>query len=90
MTSRSKFLLALISASLDDRRDETDAMTAFHQTRNALSIGLFDAADALASHAWTSETAEPFVRAMSAAMSDEVTMLAAREAGRGIALASAV
>jgi 2-polyprenyl-6-methoxyphenol hydroxylase-like FAD-dependent oxidoreductase len=75
----AELLTDAIEQSLIDRRAEHDAMSAFHDTRNALSIGLFDASDRLASHAWDGETVEPLLRAMSAAMTDEVAMLAERD-----------
>jgi 2-polyprenyl-6-methoxyphenol hydroxylase-like FAD-dependent oxidoreductase len=76
----AELLADAIEATLTDPLDEREAMSVFHDTRNALSIGLFDAADALASHAWEADTVEPMLRAMSAAMTDEVTMLAERDA----------
>jgi flavin-dependent dehydrogenase len=52
------------------------AMTAYQETRDRLSRSLWEATEEVATYAWDAAQARTLVRAMSAAMSDEVDHLA--------------
>jgi 2-polyprenyl-6-methoxyphenol hydroxylase-like FAD-dependent oxidoreductase len=55
---------------------ETDALTAYHATRDVLSLPLFEVVDTIASHRWTNSEIGDLLRRLSSSMTDEVEVLA--------------
>jgi cation diffusion facilitator CzcD-associated flavoprotein CzcO len=59
---------------------EEAAMREYHETRNRLSLRLFEVTETIASYEWDTRSVEPHLRALSASMVDEVDHLLAFEA----------
>jgi 2-polyprenyl-6-methoxyphenol hydroxylase-like FAD-dependent oxidoreductase len=55
---------------------ETDALSAYHATRDMLSLPLFEVVDTIASHKWTNNQIGDLLRRLSSSMTDEVELLA--------------
>ena len=68
--------VALLDA-LADRGRERVALGRYHRRRDALSTALFEVSDEIASYDWDVPTAQRLLRRLSAAMSDELELLAA-------------
>ena len=64
-------------AALADRDLERSALGEYHRRRDELSSALFEVSDEIASYAWDIPTAQRLLRRLSAAMSDELELLAA-------------
>jgi flavin-dependent dehydrogenase len=73
----------LSTALLDVLGGAPEAVTlaAYERRRDALSRPLFEVTDEIASYAWNGETVQPLLRRLSAAMTDEVELLASIGAG---------
>jgi 2-polyprenyl-6-methoxyphenol hydroxylase-like FAD-dependent oxidoreductase len=74
---RDAELLARALADAWSGLDESVALAEFQRVRDQISLPLFDISDAIASHQWTSEQIASLSKRLSAAMRDEVTLLAA-------------
>lgn len=59
-----------------DTADEAHWMRGYHELRNRLSSDLFDITDRMATPGWTDDDIGSILRSLSAAMADEVTVLA--------------
>jgi flavin-dependent dehydrogenase len=68
--------LAIVEAIGGPAGTERRAMEAYHEVRNRLSSDLFDVTDRVASGCWNDDDIPGLLRAMSAAMVDEVAYLA--------------
>ena len=56
--------------------DESDALDHYHQTRNRLSLPLFDVVDTIAAMRWSDAEIPELLRQLSSTMSDEVEFVA--------------
>jgi hypothetical protein len=74
---RDAELLARAVVDVHDGAPETDALASYHQCRDTLSTELFDVVDVIAGHAWGDDEIGGLLLRLSAAMNDEVEMLAA-------------
>lgn len=72
----AELLAAAIGRATAGGAEVRRAMTGYQQTRDRLSRALWEATEEVATYAWDAGEARTLVRAMSAAMSDEVDHLA--------------
>ena len=77
----AQFLADATAAFLAGEVSEGAAMGEYHQTRNRLSLGLFEVTDTMASYRWDTRSVEAHLRSLSAAMADEVDHLLASAPG---------
>jgi flavin-dependent dehydrogenase len=84
----AQLLADATAAFLGGQLSEEAAMGEYHQTRNRLSLRLFDVTDTIASYQWDTRSVEAHLRCLSAAMVDEVDHLLASDPGRLIRPAS--
>jgi flavin-dependent dehydrogenase len=80
----AQLLADATAAFLSGELGEEAAMGEYHQTRNRLSLRLFEVTDAIASYRWDTRSVEAHLRCLSAAMVDEVDHLLALDAGPSI------
>jgi 2-polyprenyl-6-methoxyphenol hydroxylase-like FAD-dependent oxidoreductase len=73
---RDAELLARAAAAVADGRDEASAFGEYHQTRNQVSLPLFDVVDEIAGMRWTDAEIPELLLRLSSAMTDEVELLA--------------
>ena len=73
---RDAELLARAVIAAHRGADEDAALTAYHETRNRLSIPLFDVVDVIAGLGWTDDQIPGLLLQLSSSMSDEVDTLA--------------
>ena len=73
---RDAELLARAIVEVVDGADERDALAGYQATRDALSRELFDVMDVICGHRWTDDEIGDLLLRLSAAMSDEVDVLA--------------
>ena len=73
---RDAELLARALIAADRGADEDMALAAYHETRNRLSLPLFDVVDTIAGLAWTDDEIPGLLLQLSSSMSDEVDTLA--------------
>ena len=73
----AELLAGALLAALADRDLERSALGEYHRRRDELSSALFEVSDEIASYAWDIPTAQRLLRRLSAAMSDELELLAA-------------
>ena len=66
---------AIIAVALGGA-DESDALDHYHQTRNRLSLPLFDVVDTIAAMRWSDAEIPELLRQLSSTMSDEVEFVA--------------
>jgi flavin-dependent dehydrogenase len=78
----AELLATALLAALADPGRERPALAAYHRRRDELSTALFEVSDEIASYAWDVPTAQRLLRRLSAAMSDELELLAALPAPR--------
>ncbi len=70
---------ALVAAAAGEA-NEHDALAAYQNTRDQLSLSLFAVTDTIAAHRWTDAQIGPLLRELSAAMAEEVDALASLDA----------
>jgi 2-polyprenyl-6-methoxyphenol hydroxylase-like FAD-dependent oxidoreductase len=73
---RDAELLARSLVSVLQGAEETDALSAYQASRDALSLPLFEVVDTIASHQWTNAEIGDLLRRLSSSMTDEVELLA--------------
>lgn len=73
----AELLARAMDAALAGRDDLTAALTAYEQTRDELSVPLFDATEGVADYRWTTAELQPQHLAMSRAMQRETQHMAA-------------
>jgi 2-polyprenyl-6-methoxyphenol hydroxylase-like FAD-dependent oxidoreductase len=73
---RDAELLARATVDVVDGADERDALAGYQATRDALSRELFDVMDVICGHRWTDDEIGDLLLRLSAAMADEVDVLA--------------
>jgi 2-polyprenyl-6-methoxyphenol hydroxylase-like FAD-dependent oxidoreductase len=71
----AELLARAISASASGA-DEADAFGEYHQTRNQVSVPLFDVVDTIAGMRWTDAEIPELLLRLSSAMTDEVELVA--------------
>lgn len=74
---RDAELLARAIIAIDGGAPEAEALGAYHEQRDQLSLPLFEVAEELAAHAWGELEVRDLLLRLSAAMNDEVELLAA-------------
>jgi flavin-dependent dehydrogenase len=78
----AELLARAIIAATNEELDEHEALAGYQATRDRLSLRLFTATDAIASQSWTDADIGALLLEVSAAMADEVDLLAALEPAR--------
>ena len=73
---RDAELLARAVVAAAEGGDEAGALDRYHQTRNQLSIPLFDVVDTIAGLRWTDAEIPELLLRLNSAMTDEVELLA--------------
>lgn len=79
---RDAELLARAIVDVVEGADERDALAAYQATRDSLSRELFDVMDVICGHRWTNDEIGDLLLRLSAAMSDEVDVLAGLSLGQ--------
>jgi 2-polyprenyl-6-methoxyphenol hydroxylase-like FAD-dependent oxidoreductase len=72
----AELLAAAITAAASGGATEADAFDHYHQTRNRVSLPLFEIVDTIAGMRWTGAEIPGLLRQLSSAMSDEVELVA--------------
>jgi len=72
----AELLARAITAAASGGATEADAFDHYHQTRNRVSLPLFDVVDTIAGMRWTEAEIPELLRRLSSAMSDEVELVA--------------
>ena len=72
---RDAELLARAVAAIESGTPEADALGAYHDQRNRLSLALFDVTEKLAAHVWDDGAVGDILIELSASMTDEVEYL---------------
>ena len=72
----AELLARAITAIATGDATESDALGHFHQTRNRISLPLFDVVDTIAGMRWSEAEIPGLLRELSSAMSDEVDVVA--------------
>ena len=67
----AELLARAITSAATGERSEADAFSHYHQTRNRLSLPLFDIVDTIATMRWTDAEIPKLLRQLSSAMSEE-------------------
>ena len=73
----AELLARAIVTSADSEQERAEALAEYHATRDRLSLPLFDVVDTISSFAWTDDEIPELLLQLSAAMADEVEVLAA-------------
>ncbi len=81
----AELLARAIAAVASGDAAEADAFDHYHQTRNRVSLRLFDVVDTIAGMRWTDTEIVDLLMELSAAMTDEVDTVAQLEAGATVA-----
>jgi flavin-dependent dehydrogenase len=78
----AELLARAIVATDPGGQERTDALAAYQEIRDQLSVDLFDTVDAIARHDWTEAEISELLLRLSSAMAAEVEMLAALDRPR--------
>jgi len=84
----AELLARAIISTATGERPEADAMDDYHQTRNRLSLPLFDVVESIATMNWTDAEIPGLLRRMGMAMNDEIEFVAGLDRQPALALSA--